>query len=53
MLSIATVMYRNPLEEWLWESGVMFWVVLIVGIIVVPFFIGLWIAEWRRQRRRK
>lgn len=41
MNTLATVMYRNPIEEWWWESGVGFWAILVLAAIVIVALIVL------------
>ena len=43
-MNIATVMYRNPLEQWFWESGLAYWFYGIVWGLVLLFFIAVWIS---------
>lgn len=50
----AIVMYRNPIEEWWWESGAAFWVIGVLLGLIALFVIGATIqALWSRWRRRK
>lgn len=40
------VMYRNPVEQWLWESGVMGWGLGVIAAgIVVAMCVALWNAR--------
>lgn len=51
MLNLASqsiIVYNNPAEEWLWESGALAWIILIVlAAMVVSYFIS-----WVDQRFR-
>jgi hypothetical protein len=52
----SIIAYRNPLEQWLWESGVA--PVVLVLIVVLPLLLAAaltaatWIGGWKRKRRR-
>lgn len=39
----SVVVYRNPFEQWMWESGFMSWVafVLLVMILAVILYVGI------------
>lgn len=58
MNTLATVMYRNPLEEWWWESGVGYWVILIVGggiagLLLFLVFGSMVCSLWEKLKNRK
>lgn len=56
MNNLATVMYRNPMEEWLWESGVMSWgAAILLGLfaLAVLFRFALYLAcKWQNWRKK-
>ena len=33
---MTSVAYPNPLEQWLWESGTIYWIYLLVGAPFLP-----------------
>lgn len=45
------VIYRNPMEQWFWESGIIYYIV-IVGVI---YFLGCLAHDiyynWKRNRK--
>ena len=51
---ISTVMYRNPLEEWWWESGLAYWAIVILACLVLGTVLWSLIAtaiqHWRSKR---
>lgn len=50
---ISAVMYRNPVEEWLWESGAAYWFFgALIGYIAL---VVAWtqIDRIRDKRRRR
>ncbi len=46
-MSIATVMYRNPFEEWFWESGAVIWVLAITVIAAIIVYAPI---IWRNRK---
>ena len=52
---ISLIVYRNPLDEWLWESGAMFCFFAGLLIVIVSSFIYCVVADAikRRKNRRK
>jgi hypothetical protein len=42
------VMYRNPVEQWLWESGVMGWG---LGLIAMGIILAGVVAVWKEMRK--
>lgn len=55
-MHLATVMYRNPVEEWLWESGVAYWLILGAIALTILIFTCVYVSEaikkWRLRRKR-
>lgn len=52
--TLAIVAYRNPIEEWLWESGVAYWLILGFSALVLTTLAGLYLSDRiRRWRSRK
>jgi glucose dehydrogenase len=57
-MKIAAVQYTNPLSEWLWESGFMWYLLAALALLAVAGGIWLSYAELRaelakRQKRRR
>lgn len=50
---IATVLYRNPLEQWWWESGVAYWVYGGIALFFVVTFAWVWISDWLFERKKE
>lgn len=46
----SVVAYRNPLEQWAWESGGMWWVLGLWGVAMVVVGLRM-LARVRKQRR--
>ncbi len=40
-MNLSVVMYRNPLQEWFWESGAAYWFYGILIALVLAAFICL------------
>lgn len=47
-MSIAVVMYRNPLDEWLWESGVMWYLLIGCAVGFVAAIILYLVAHFKK-----
>ena len=43
------IAYRSPLEAWLWESGVMWWILPPLALFILCFFGWSFIAGVRRR----
>ena len=44
---MTSVAYPNPLEQWLWESGTIYWIYLIVGAPLLLILLILFILHGR------
>lgn len=56
MKTLAVVMYRNPLEEWWWESGAAYYVAGFALVALLAWIAGAFICDWwtaRKFRNRK
>ena len=52
--TLAIVAYRNPIEEWLWESGVAYWLILGFASLVATALLYTGVNSlYRRWRNRK
>jgi len=49
--ALAVVAYRNPIEEWLWESGVAYWIILGLCALVVTVAGYLWVIDRKGGRK--
>lgn len=54
----SIVAYRNPLEQWWWESGLAYWgIAACVGFVAIIVLLWLMIGalDWysRRKTRRR
>lgn len=50
---LSLVAYRNPLEEWLWESGTMYWIIaLLLSVLVLSVLVAfaVWMSNDRSGR---
>jgi hypothetical protein len=49
--ALAVVAYRNPIEEWFWESGVAYWIILGLCALVVTVAGYLWVIDRKGGRK--
>jgi len=50
---IATVLYRNPLHQWWWESGVAYWVYGGIAVIGITVFVLIAVDSWLFERKKE
>lgn len=48
MNAIAIVAYRNPIEEWLWESGTAYYMILAFVVLVIGALAYRWFTDRRK-----
>lgn len=48
--SRAVVMYRDPIDRWMWESGVAYWVIGIFLAIMLLYVLASLPGIYRRKR---
>lgn len=53
MSPFALVIYRNPIEEWLWASGVLPFAILAFLLFVAFGVVWILIDDAIRKRRQK
>lgn len=52
----SIVAYRNPMEQWLWESGVAWFGIGLIGLIValpIILLLAINVTGWVTKRFRR